>query len=410
MAIKKKVIGANETGNIGQKSNIGNNKNGFFQEFSKHIMTGISYMIPVLIMGGLIGAFSQIIPYVIYGLSPDVSIADALASGNYTGFSYQLMYLAWIMAKFGFTLFGFAIPIFAAFTANSIGGKSALVAGFIGGYLSNNPIANLTLNNGSMEEVARVPAGFLGALLIAFAIGYFVKWLNTVIKVNHNWMAFKTTFLVPLLAALVTMILMIFVITPVGGWLNELIKTLLEKAGQAGTAIYSIILSAATAFDLGGPVNKAAGFVATGFTTEKVLPITARTIAIVTPSFGLGLSAFIDKFVVGRRVYDKQFREIGKTAVFLGFMGISEGSIPFALERPKFVIPLYVIGSVIGSLTAVFLGAVQWFPESAIWAWPLVTNILAYIIGLIVGAVIIALGNIFYRNHLINKGELEILG
>lgn len=410
MAIKKKVIGANETGNIGQKSNIGNNKNGFFQEFSKHIMTGISYMIPVLIMGGLIGAFSQIIPYVIYGLSPDVSIADALASGNYTGFSYQLMYLAWIMAKFGFTLFGFAIPIFAAFTANSIGGKSALVAGFIGGYLSNNPIANLTLNNGAMEEVARVPAGFLGALLIAFAIGYFVKWLNTVIKVNHNWMAFKTTFLVPLLAALVTMILMIFVITPVGGWLNELIKTLLEKAGQAGTAIYSIILSAATAFDLGGPVNKAAGFVATGFTTEKVLPITARTIAIVTPSFGLGLSAFIDKFVVGRRVYDKQFREIGKTAVFLGFMGISEGSIPFALERPKFVIPLYVIGSVIGSLTAVFLGAVQWFPESAIWAWPLVTNILAYIIGLIVGAVIIALGNIFYRNHLINKGELEILG
>lgn len=410
MAIKKKVIGTSESSSVGQKSNRTNNKSGFFQEFSKHIMTGISYMIPVLIMGGLIGAFSQIIPYVIYGLSPDLSIADALASGNYTGFSYQLMYLAWIMAKFGFTLFGFAIPIFAAFTANSIGGKSALVAGFIGGYLSNNPIANITLNNGAMEEVARVPAGFLGALLIAFAIGYFVKWLNTVIKVNHNWMAFKTTFLVPLLAALVTMILMIFVITPVGGWLNELIKTLLEKAGQAGTAIYSIILSAATAFDLGGPVNKAAGFVATGFTTEKVLPITARTIAIVTPSFGLGLSAFIDKFVVGRRVYDKQFREIGKTAVFLGFMGISEGSIPFALERPKFVIPLYVIGSVIGSLTAVFLGAVQWFPESAIWAWPLVTNILAYIIGLIVGAVIIALGNIFYRNHLINKGELEILG
>lgn len=409
MAVKKKVIGGGEP--IEKKQNSSNIKSngGFFEEFSKHIMTGISYMIPVLIMGGLIGAFSQIIPYVIFKLPPDMGIKDALASGNYSVFQQQMLHFAWIMEKFGFTLFGFAIPIFAAFTANSIGGKSALVAGFIGGYLSNNPIGSLVLNNGVMEEVAKVPAGFLGALLIAFAIGYFVKWLNSVIKVNHNWMAFKTTFLVPLLAALTAMILMIYVITPFGGWINEMIRNVLEKAGKAGVAVYSIILSAATAFDLGGPVNKAAGFVAAGFTTEKVLPITARTIAIVTPSFGLGLSTIIDKMIVGRRVYDKQFREIGKTAIFLGFMGISEGSIPFALEKPKFVIPLYVVGSVVGALTGIFLGAVQWFPESAIWAWPLVTNIIPYIIGLIVGSVIIAVGNILYRNNLIKKGELEIL-
>lgn len=411
MAIKKKVIGSSEaaTSNTQMKTTQKSNGNKFFQEFSKHIMTGISYMIPVLIMGGLIGAFSQIIPYVIFKLPPDMGITDALASGNYTGFSYQLLYLSWLMAKFGFTLFGFAIPIFSAFTANSIGGKSALISGFIGGYLASNPIDGLVLQNGAIEQVSKVPSGFLGALLIAFSIGYIVKWLNSNIKLSRNWMAFKTTFLVPLLAASITMALMIFVITPFGGWINELIKKSLEIAGTTGTIAYSAILSAATAFDLGGPVNKAAGFVAAGFTTEKVLPITARTIAIVVPSFGLGLSTFIDKWIVGHRVYDKQFREIGKTAVFLGFMGISEGSIPFALERPKFVIPLYVGGAMAGSLTAVFLGAVQWFPESAIWAWPLVDNLLAYIIGLLVGTIIIALGNIFYREHLIKKGELEIL-
>lgn len=408
MAIKKKRIGADSEA-IQKSTTMQNSGSGIFAEFSKHIMTGISYMIPVLIMGGLIGAFSQIIPYVILKISPDVGITDAMASGKFTGMNYSLLYLAYLMSSFGFTLFSFAIPIFAAFTANSIGGKAALISGFIGGYLANKPIETISIVKGSAEKVQRVPSGFLGALIIAFVMGYIVKWLNSHIKFGKNWMAFKTTFLVPLLSALITMILMIFVITPFGGFINELIKSGLQAAGKSGTIGYSIILSAATAFDLGGPVNKAAGFVALGFTTEKVLPITARTIAIVTPSFGLGLSALIDKYVVGRRVYGKEFQEAGKTAIFLGFMGISEGSIPFALENPKFVIPLYVVGSVIGSLTGVSLGAVQWFPESAIWAWPLITNKISYIIGLIVGSLIIAIGNILYRNKQIKNGKLSIL-
>ncbi len=407
MAIKKKRIGEDIEA-IQKSTTMQNSGSGIFAEFSKHIMTGISYMIPVLIMGGLIGAFSQIIPYVILKISPDVGITDAMASGKFTGMNYSLLYLAYLMSSFGFTLFSFAIPIFAAFTANSIGGKAALISGFIGGYLANKPIETISIVKGSAEKVQRVPSGFLGALIIAFVMGYIVKWLNSHIKFGKNWMAFKTTFLVPLLSALITMILMIFVITPFGGFINELIKSGLQAAGKSGTIGYSIILSAATAFDLGGPVNKAAGFVALGFTTEKVLPITARTIAIVTPSFGLGLSAIIDKYVVGRRVYGKEFQEAGKTAIFLGFMGISEGSIPFALENPKFVIPLYVVGSVIGSLTGVSLGAVQWFPESAIWAWPLITNKISYIIGLIVGSLIIAIGNILYRNKQIKNGKLSI--
>jgi fructose-specific PTS system IIC-like component len=224
----------------------------------------------------------------------------------------------------------------------------------------------------------------------------------------HNWLAFKTTFLIPLISAVVCMILMVFIITPFGGWVNNLIKSLLQAAGSTGQYVYALVLSATTAFDLGGPVNKAAGFVALGFTTEKVLPVTARCLAIVIPSFGLGLTTLLDKKLVGRRVYDKQFYQGGKTAIFLAFMGISEGAIPFALERPAFTIPLYVVGACVGSMTAIALGAVQWFPESAIWAWPLVKGIIPYITGLIVGSLFIALINIYNRNKLIKEGKLIV--
>ena len=383
-----------------------NNK--VIKELYKHVMTGISYMIPVLIMGGLIGAFSQIIPYVIFKVDPAVSISDAVASGQFSGASLMLMRLADIMSNFGFTLFSFAIPMFAAFTANSIGGKTALAGGFIGGYIANKPVSVLKLIDGKWEGVTPVPSGFLGAILIAFAVGYCVKFLNKKIQMPHKWLAFKSTFLIPLLSSFFCMVLMVFVLTPVGGWLNLQIRAILEAAGNAGQLVYSLVLAGTTAFDLGGPVNKAAGFVALGFTTEKILPITARTIAIVTPSIGLGLSTLIDRRLVGRKVYEDEFYELGKTSMFLAFMGISEGAIPFAIERPSFTIPLYVVGSIIGAMSGVILGAEQWFPESAIWAWPLVKNLGVYILGILIGAVIIAVVNVYYRNNLIKKGKLVI--
>lgn len=379
-----------------------------WKTFSKHIMTGISYMIPVLIMGGLIGAIALIIPYVIMGVDPAESIKGAMNSGLYSGGQIRMLQISDVMSNFGFTLFGFAIPLFAAFTANSIGGKTALVAGFIGGYLANKPIGVANLVDGQWETVSRIPSGFLGAILIAFIIGYFVKWLNKSINLPQKYLAFKATFLLPLLSAVFCMVMMVFVITPFGGMINQGIRSVLEAAGQSGELVYAALLSGATAFDLGGPVNKAAGFVALGFTLEKTLPITARCIAIVVPSFGLGLSTLIDRKLVGRRVYDKQFYEIGKTAIFLGFMGISEGSIPFALERPSFTIPLYVAGGIIGGVSAVLLGAVQWFPESAIWAWPLIDNIAGYVLALVIGSTFIAVINVLHRNKLIKQGKLTV--
>jgi fructose-specific PTS system IIC-like component len=383
-------------------------KKGIWATLSKHVMTGISNMIPFLIMGGLILAFSQIIPYVILGISPDVGIIDAMNSGEFTGFNQELLRFAYLTQEFGGTLFGFAIPMFAAFMANSIGGKLAFPAGFIGGLMATSPTSVINLVSGEYVPESPVASTFIGAIIVAIAAGYLVKWLNKTIKVSHNMLAFKTTFLIPMLAALAVMLGMHYIVTPFGGLINDLIKQGLEAAGSVGSIGYTIALSAATAIDLGGPINKAAGFVALGFTTDGVLPITARVVAIVVPSIGLGLATIIDKYVVKRHVFDKQFYPQGKTAMFLAFMGISEGAIPFALENPKIIIPSYMIGAITGSCTAVLLGAVQWFPESAIWAWPLIENIPSYVIGIGVGALVTAILVIFARNTMIKKGTLVV--
>lgn len=383
-------------------------KKGVWNTLSRHVMTGISNMIPFLIMGGLILAFSQLIPYVILGVDPSMSIIDAMNSGKHEGFQSGLLKFSSLCADFGGTLFGFAIPMFAAFMANSIGGKLAFPAGFIGGLMATKPSAVVSLTDGVWTANAPVASTFLGALIIAIAAGYFVKYLNQKIQVGHNWLAFKSTFLIPMLAAVFVMLGMHLVVTPVGGLLNSLIKAGLSAAGKAGSYGYTIALSAATAIDLGGPINKAAGFVALGFATDKVLPITSRVVAIVVPSFGLGLATLIDKMAVKRHVFDKQFYPQGKTAMFLALMGISEGAIPFALEMPKVIIPCYMIGAICGSVSATILGAVQWFPESAVWAWPLCQNIPAYIAGIAIGAAVTAALVIFIRNKMITGGKLEV--
>lgn len=413
MAIKKREAltqgdaGADNTVNK-PKNTASNEKGSFMKEMQKHMMTGISNMIPFLIMGGLILAFSQLVLYVFLKVDPSTGVMDAINSGQFTGFNLGLLKAAFLTESFGSTLFGFAIPMFAAFTANSIAGKLAFPAGFIGGLIATQPTEILKLTEGVWTPEAPVASGFIGALIIAFAAGYIIKWLNKNIKMSKNMLAFKTTFLIPILGALIVMIGMRYVVTPLGGFINHLMREILMSAGKSGEIIYAIVLSMATAIDLGGPINKAAGFVALPLTTDHLLPITARCIAIVIPSIGLGLATIIDKYIAGRRVFDKQFYPQGKTAIFLAFMGISEGAIPFALEKPKIAIPSYMIGTVIGSTSGVLMGAVQWFPESAVWVWPLISRFPAYLLGIIIGAVVTALLVIVLRNREIKKGTFTV--
>jgi fructose-specific PTS system IIC-like component len=385
-------------------------RSSFWGELPQHVMSGISRMVPTLIMGGVILAISQLIAYVWLEIPPDTGILDAMNSGKFTGADLSVLKFAYLSESFGGLLFSFAIPMFAAFVANSIGGKLAFPAGFIGGLVSTQPTLLLSLDATTLQWVASkpVPSTFIGALIIAIAAGYLVKWLNGRINLPQYLLAFKSTFLIPILSALFVMLAMYYVITPIGGWINAGMRNVLLAAGSAGSMMYAIGLSAATAIDLGGPINKAAGFVALGFTTDHVLPITSRAVAIVVPPIGLGLATIIDRRLTGKRLFSSQLYPQGKTAMFLAFMGISEGAIPFLLENPLATLPAYMVGAIVGSSTAVALGAVQWFPESAIWAWPLVTNLGGYMAGIAVGAIVTALLVVFIRNSMHRRGKLMI--
>lgn len=379
-------------------------------DLPQHVMSGISRMVPTLIMGGVILAFSQLIAYAWLKVPPEMGIMEAINTGKYVGFNLSLMKFAYLSQSFGGILFSFAIPMFAAFVANSIGGKLAFPAGFIGGLIATQPTPELTWDLSKLQWVTNspVPSTFIGALIIAIAAGYLVKWMNAKIQLPAYLLAFKTTFLLPILSAVFVMLAMYYVITPFGGWVNAGIRVMLQAAGDKGVLMYAVGISATTAIDLGGPINKAAGFIAFSFTSDHVLPITARAIAIVIPPIGLGLATLIDHRLTGRRLFSSQLYPQGKTAIFLAFMGISEGAIPFLLESPLASIPAYMTGAIVGSTTAVALGAVQWFPESAIWAWPLVTNLGAYMFGIALGAVVTALITVFIRNILFKKGKLHI--
>ncbi|EAQ6247221.1 PTS fructose transporter subunit IIC [Salmonella enterica] len=401
MAIKKRsatvVPGASGAAATIKKTEA--SRNSFWGELPQHIMSGISRMVPTLIMGGVILAFSQLIAYSWLEIPADTGILDALNSGKFAGFNLSLLKFAWLSQSFGGVLFGFAIPMFAAFVANSIGGL-----------MSTQPTQVLNFDPASLHWVtaAPVPSTFIGALIISIVAGYLVKWMNQKIQLPDFLLAFKTTFLLLILSAIFVMLAMYYVITPFGGWINGGIRTLLTAAGEKGALMYAMGIAAATAIDLGGPINKAAGFVAFSFTTDHVLPVTARSIAIVIPPIGLGLATLLDRRLTGKRLFSAQLYPQGKTAMFLAFMGISEGAIPFALESPITAIPSYMVGAIVGSTFAVWLGAVQWFPESAIWAWPLVSHLGVYIAGILLGAVITALMVVFLRHMMYRRGKLLI--
>lgn len=279
MAIKKRsatvVHGA--SGAAAAVKNPQASKSSFWGELPQHVMSGISRMVPTLIMGGVILAFSQLIAYSWLKIPADIGIMDALNSGKFSGFDLSLLKFAWLSQSFGGVLFGFAIPMFAAFVANSIGGKLAFPAGFIGGLMSTQPTQLLNFDPSIMQWATSSP----GAVHLHwcadyfYRCGYLVKWMNQKIQLPDFLLAFKTTFLLPILSAIFVMLAMYYVITPFGGWINGGIRTVLTAAGEKGALMYAMGIAAATAIDLGGPINKAAGFVAFSFTTDHVLPVTA---------------------------------------------------------------------------------------------------------------------------------------
>ncbi|CAN7186001.1 fructose-specific PTS transporter subunit EIIC [Rossellomorea sp. LjRoot5] len=367
-------------------------KQGLMSEITQAVMTGISYMIPVLVAAGLMMGIAKL-------AAMPLGLVDTINDIKYATDSNELLVILHHLDKFGGMIFKFMYPIFGAFVAYAIADRVGLVSGFIGGVFA----AGLHYTFWGIE--GGIPSGFLGALILGLTAGYVSKFLNEKIKLNKNLIAMKPMLIIPAISVLTIFFLNFYIVDPVFGGLNALLSDWITAAQGAGNVVLASIIAAATAFDLGGPINKAAGAISIGLAADQIYPLTARVLAIVIPPIGLGLATVIDKYVVGRRVFDANLRVAGNTSLLLGFIAISEGGIPFMLRNPLITIPINIIGAVLGSVTAVVLGAVQWYPLPAIWGWPLVENIWAYLIGLAVGVLFIAFANIFIRFAILKKNE-----
>ncbi len=370
----------------------GGNKTSVFRQIYQGVLTGISYMIPVIVSAGLMIGVGQI------GAAA-LGLADVISDPKFASDPNQLIVIFHYLVLYGNMIMKFMYPVFSAFVAYSIADRPGLAPGFIGGAFAAG--FHFILWN----EPDGVPSGFMGALILGLVAGFVAKFLNDKIKLHKNLQAMKPMFLIPGITVLVIFFLNFYIVDPVFGGLNKLLQDWVMANQDSSAIILSTIIACLTAFDLGGPVNKAAGTVAIGLAADHIFPLTPRVLSIVIPPIGIGLATMIDKFVVRRRVFDAEQRTIGTTSLILGFLAIGEGAIPFMLKNPIITITINMMGAVLGSLIAVTLGAVQWYPLPAFWGWPLVENLPAYLLGMLCGILFIAFANIFVRYALIKRKE-----
>jgi len=338
----------------------------------KHLMTGVSYMLPFVVAGGLM-----------------IALAFALG-GIYVFQDENKGTLGWALFQIGSpSAFALMVPILAGFIAYSIADRPGLVPGMVGGML-----AGIT------------GSGFIGGIAAGFIAGYSTAWLNKNIQLGRNLAGLKPVLILPLLGSAIVGLLMIYVIgTPVSLVLASLTEWL--KGMQTSSAlILGLILGAMMAFDMGGPVNKSAYAFATGLLASQVYaPMAAVMAAGMTPPLGLALASVLFK---NRFTTDE--REAGKAAAVLGISFITEGAIPFAAEDPFRVIPSLMVGSAVTGALSLIFGCELRVPHGGAFVLPIpnaVTNLGMYIVAILAGTLITAAMLFFLKRPLSEEAPAE---
>lgn len=341
----------------------------------KHLLTGVSYMIPFVVVGGILIALSFAVAG--YQVAFDTNISDTFGAALFT-----------IGAKAGFALF---VPILSGFIAYSIADRPGLAPGMIGGIL-----AGLT------------GSGFLGGIIAGFLAGYTVYWLNRTIKLPRNFAGIMPVLVLPLLGSIIVGLLMLYVIGVPVHALNTALTNWLKGLQSANAIFLGLLLGLMMAFDMGGPVNKAAYAFSVGLLSSGVTaPMAAVMAAGMTPPLGLALASLVFK---SRFTLDEQ--EAGKAAWVLGLSFITEGAIPFAAEDPFRVIPSIMFGSAITGALSMLFGCQLHVPHGGVWVIFLpnvVTNLVPYILSIVIGTLVTA-GALFVLKRPIAAEETAEVG
>lgn len=339
----------------------------------KHLMNGVSHMLPFVVGGGILIALA----FLIDGLLVDLnhipqSLIDEFESVEAvkSNFGTLTPVAKFLKADVGGLAFGFMLPILAGFIAMSIGDRPGLALGFVGGAIAANGTS-----------------GFLGALVAGFLAGYTVVLLKKVFaKLPAAMDGLKPVLLIPLFGMLIVGGIMVFAIEPVVGWLNTAINNGLSNLSGANMILLGALVAGMMAVDMGGPVNKAAYVFGTASIAAGNYGIMAAVmIGGMVPPIAIAIATLIFK-----NKFTAEERKAGPTNFIMGLSFITEGAIPFAASDPLHVIPACVVGSAVaGALSAAFKCTLM-APHGGIFVFPVVGNAVMYLVALVIGSLISA--------------------
>lgn len=320
----------------------------------KHLMTGVSFMIPFVVAGGILIAL---------------------------GFAFGGIYVYKNIGSFGEVIFStgkaafsLMVPVLAGYIAYSIADRPGLVPGFVGGALAD-----------------KLGAGFLGALIAGLIAGYVVVLLKKVIKLPKSMEGLMPVLILPVLSTVIIGLIMVLVLGGPVKSINDGLASWLKGLQGTSAVILGIVLGLMMAFDMGGPVNKAAYAFATGtIAASQSSTIMAAVMAAgMVPPLGIALAT-----VIAKNRFTIQEREAGKANWALGLSFITEGAIPFAAADPIRVIPSIMIGSAITGALSMLFGATLAVPHGGVWVLfipNVVGNLFPYIIALAIGTLVTAI-------------------
>ncbi|MDG6897612.1 PTS fructose transporter subunit EIIBC [Actinobacillus delphinicola] len=316
----------------------------------KDLMTGVSYMLPVVVAGGLLIAISFMFGFDAF---KDPNIAGGLPKA--------------LMDIGGGAAFHLMIAVFAAYVAYSIADRPGLAVGLIGGMLATTG-----------------GAGILGGIVAGFLAGYTVKWLNKAIQLPASFASLKPILILPFLGTLIVGLLMVYLINPPVASIMESLKHWLTTLNSVNAVVLGLIIGAMMCVDMGGPVNKAAYTFSVGLLTSGVYtPMAAAMAAGMVPPIGMAIATWL-----ARKKFEQNERDAGNAAFVLGLCFISEGALPFVAADPiRVIISAILGGATAGALSMVF-GITLQAPHGGLFVIPFVSQPLLYLGVIAIGSIV----------------------
>ncbi|BEM68538.1 PTS fructose transporter subunit IIBC [Serratia marcescens] len=316
----------------------------------RHLLTGVSYMLPMVVAGGLCIALSFV-----FGIKA-FEVKGTLAAA--------------LMQIGGGSAFALMVPVLAGFIAFSIADRPGLTPGLIGGMLA-----------------VSTGAGFLGGIIAGFLAGYVAKAISGKLRLPQSMEALKPILIIPLVASLITGLIMIYVVgTPVAKIMEGLTHWL-QSLGTANAVLLGAILGGMMCTDMGGPVNKAAYAFGVALLSSSVYaPMAAIMAAGMVPPLAMGLATLL-----ARRKFPKSEQEGGKAALVLGLCFITEGAIPFAARDPMRVLPCCIAGGALTGALSMAFGAKLMAPHGGLFVLLIpgaISPVLLYLVAIAAGTLL----------------------